>query len=447
MTTATRAAQEVQDIAQRLRDPDHVRAVMAAQDAATPPPGGEPVATWSPTSLASGYPALALFYGELARHDSAYRGTTHRYLGLAVDALRRAPHHNGLYSGFGAVAFAAECAAHGTSDYTSLRGTLRTSLGSAARTALARETRRLDDGVPADGFRAWDLITGLTGLGCCLLTQGDPDTEALHGVLTALVRLTDPLVVDGTPFPGWWVTSQPSSVPQPAFRGGHANLGLAHGILGPLALLSLAWEQGHRVARQEEAVHTVMEFFAQAEERDEEGPYWPRCLPRTRFTASAAGPPTVATTASPLPGPSWCYGTPSLAHTFHLAARAFARPDWSARAGEALRAMLRRPHEAGAVIEPGLCHGWSGIEHVMRCLHTHSPDPEVAEAANAAGACLRAARDPEAPFLYPVPNPRLGRSYHLPGFLGGTAGIGLALLAGENAQRAHTPWQRALLLG
>ncbi|GGP56412.1 lanthionine synthetase C family protein [Streptomyces melanogenes] len=447
MTTATRTAQEIEEIARRLRDPAQVLAVVEAQDAAAPRPDGEQVRSWLPASLASGYPALALFYGELARHDPAYRSVTHRYLSLAVDALRAAPHHNGLYSGFGAVAFAVECAAHGTSDYPSLRGALRTSLGAAARSALAQETRRLDDGVPADGFQSWDLITGLTGLGCVLLTQQDPDTEVLRGVLGSLVRLTDPLVVDGTCFPGWWVTSQPSSVPQPAFDHGHANLGLAHGILGPLALLSLAWEQGHRVPRQEEAVHTVMEFFARAEERDAEGPYWPRCLPRTRFTApGGTGVHPSAATGSPLPGPSWCYGTPGLAHTFHLAARAFARPEWAARGQEALCAMLRRPEEAGAVIEPGLCHGWSGIEHVLRRLRLDRPGLEVAEAATAAGARLRAARDLDAPFLYPVPNPHLGQDYQLPGFLGGSAGIGLALLARENGHAA-TPWERALLLG
>src|SRR5262249_59670842 len=83
----------------------------------------------------------------------------------------------------------------------------------------------------------YDLIRGLTGIGAYLLHRGHDDQ--LRDVLAYLVRLTHPLTtLDGQTLPGWWTPRAPHDRPSPRWPGGHANLGLAHRITGPLDLLS-----------------------------------------------------------------------------------------------------------------------------------------------------------------------------------------------------------------
>ncbi|MGH3802688.1 MAG: hypothetical protein ACRDTD_21700, partial [Pseudonocardiaceae bacterium] len=82
---------------------------------------------------------------------------------------------------------------------------------------------------------------GLTGIGQLLL-QRAPGSDALGRILGYLVRLTEPLRIDGALVPGWWVSHDPDPLlPTP---GGHANFGIAHGITGPLALLAHAMRRG-----------------------------------------------------------------------------------------------------------------------------------------------------------------------------------------------------------
>ncbi|WP_318782514.1 lanthionine synthetase LanC family protein [Nonomuraea africana] len=104
----------------------------------------------------------------------------------------------------------------------------------AARLAAARR-RRASTRLPT--LAEFDLIRGLTGLGALLLTRPGSPPPLLHEVLTHLVTLAGLAEADSRGLPGWW---SPDSPTHEEIAGGHANNGVAHGIAGPLALLSLA---------------------------------------------------------------------------------------------------------------------------------------------------------------------------------------------------------------
>ncbi|GLV87477.1 hypothetical protein Slala03_71660 [Streptomyces lavendulae subsp. lavendulae] len=435
----------IEELVRRLADPGRVVATADAADAFVPLPGGGRNPAWHPVSLAAGYPGLAVFYGEIAARDSSYRPVAHTHLLKAAESLAANPGYGGLYTGLGAVAFAAECVARGTGNYASLRRSLRAGVATAVDAAVARETARQERGEPSPGFQAWDLIEGLTGMAAHFLAlQDGGENDRLHSVLRCLVGLTDPVHIDGRAHPGWWTQCQPSAVPQPGYEEGHLNLGTAHGILGPLTVLSLAWEQGHRVPGQEEAVHRIMTTMRALKCHDGVGPYWPRHLPRHELLAADRSP-------APLPGYSWCYGTPGLARSFQLAARAFEQPQWAAEGLDALHSMLARPLEAESLIEPGLCHGWAGTMHLLGRIGAEPAAPAdtrrraLSDAAGNLRAILLGHADREFPFLFQVPNTRVGRDFHLPGLLEGAAGIALALLAAQDGYRHPSPWERAVL--
>jgi lantibiotic biosynthesis protein len=68
----------------------------------------------------------------------------------------------------------------------------------------------------------FDSIRGLAGLGAHLLHH-DPEGTALRAILGALVRLTQPVMVEGEALPGWWTLTGPTGQADDEFPGGHGN--------------------------------------------------------------------------------------------------------------------------------------------------------------------------------------------------------------------------------
>jgi len=63
--------------------------------------------------------------------------------------------------------------------------------------------------------------------------------------------------------PGWWSGNAPNDQLSPQWPGGHGNLGLAHGIAGPLALLSTAMRRGITVTGQRNAAGRICAWLDQ----------------------------------------------------------------------------------------------------------------------------------------------------------------------------------------
>ena len=133
----------------------------------------------------------------------------------------------------------------------------------------------------------------MTGVGRYLLRRGQQAHDALGEILKYLVLLTQPCAGDGPP--GWLVAHAPDGHDRP---GEHLNLGLAHGISGPLALLSLAWRDGRRVDGQEDAIIRLVQWLLDRRLDRDGRPTWPGLVEPADLAAGA--PPLVPARAS------WC---------------------------------------------------------------------------------------------------------------------------------------------
>ena len=211
---------------------------------------------------------------------------------------------------------------------------------------------RIDRGEPP-ALREFDLVHGLTGLGAHLLRR-DPHGEPVRGVLSYLVRLTRTLHRDGESLPGWWTDLAPTGRPSPEFPGGHANLGMAHGIGGPLALLSLAARRGVIIDGQAEAVGEICAWLDVWRQDHPAGPWWPQWVTREDVRRRRTWQP------GPL-RPSWCYGTPGLARAQQLAGIAAGDAARRRTAEDALVGCLSDPGQLARVTDGGLCHGAAGL--------------------------------------------------------------------------------------
>ncbi|MFI0483936.1 lanthionine synthetase C family protein [Actinomadura sp. 9N215] len=431
----------VEEVARRLADPSKV----------VPEPGDVSV-PWAPLSLSDGAPGLAMLFAELGRADPAYRPVAHRYLSLAARSVGRADgglYDRALFDGPAALAIAARTAAHRRGDYERLLGDLDRRIADAAARRAAEGMLQVSARRPGTTFEAYDVISGLAGTGRHLLDRGEPVRPALERVLGFLVALSHPLPGDGVEIPGWWVRhgprrlASPGGAPRPTegSRGAHLNLGMAHGISGPLALLALAWERGVRVPGQRAAVERIAAWLLGARRYDPYGPYWPAVLPTP---AVAADRPAKALQAYSRRQDGWCYGAPGVARALQLAARALDQRDWQTCALEAVHALLARPVSAGGATDAGLCHGRAGQAYLVWRIGRDAGDRVLlAGAVRLAGLAIEGF-DPAARFGFRAG--AVGGPLDRSGFLEGAAGTALAL----HAVLADTPpsggWDAALLI-
>jgi hypothetical protein len=262
----------------------------------------------------------------------------------------------GLYRGAPAVAFALHAA--GQPAYASALDTLDRHITTVTRHRLDRAHRRIDLGqLPA--LREFDLISGLTGIAVYLL-HCHGEGGLLREVLTYLVRLTEPLTnTDGDVLPGWWCADGPGNQSPRRWPGGHGNLGIAHGVSGPLALLSTAVRRGISVPGQADAIGRICTYLDRWRRGTDARPWWPPMISLTEWRTGTTGQPGPHR-------PSWCYGTPGLARALQLAALALADRPRQRLAEHALAGCVTDEGQLAQLRDASLCHGWAGLIQTTR---------------------------------------------------------------------------------
>ncbi|MGW2591699.1 lanthionine synthetase C family protein [Streptomyces sp. NPDC001515] len=321
-----------------------------------------------------------------------------------------------LFLGAPAMAFALHLAADGSNRYAGALHTLDHIVAEHTHARLAAAHDRID-ARRRPTFAEYDLLRGLTGIGALLLLR-KPHGAELRGILDYLVRLTEPLTDRaGQTLPGWWVGHAPAAN-QSTTPGGHANAGLAHGITGPLALLSLAMRAGVHTDRQEQAIQRICRWLDQIRQSDACGLRWPRWI--SQRGASPSRPAA----------PSWCYGTPGLARAQQLAAIVLDDTHRKHMAEEALVRCLADTRQLDLLTDRGLCHGVGGFLRTVQRVAADADNPS--ECGHRFEPLL------ERYLLAAVPDEN--------GFLVGRSG---AALAYQDAAAATTPkgqWDTCLLL-
>ena len=213
--------------------PGHPAAALAAvadqlsEQLATPPLPGPGLDSWQHQSLSAGAAGIALLHGARAQASHGSLERAHTWLSLATEDGVSAGPGSGLWFGAPAVAFAITTSAPG--QYRSASQALNQAIGDMAKARLEAAYERIDAAARPE-LSEYDLVRGLTGLGAYLL-HCVPEPRLLRQILRYLVRLTEPVPAAdaaGLTAPGWWTSGNPSI--HASTEGGHANLGMAHGI-------------------------------------------------------------------------------------------------------------------------------------------------------------------------------------------------------------------------
>jgi hypothetical protein len=372
-------------------------------------------------SLADGAAGTALLHIERAHTGTGTWRTAHRWLETATSDPILVSDQASLFSGAPAIAFILHAADHGRYDrYTAPRAALDRAVDALTHRRVDQADARVARAeLPA--FAEYDIISGLTGIGAHLLRHR-PGSGTLGRILSYLVRLTEPLHIDGTTLPGWWTFHDPQVNSSPDFSGGHGNLGMAHGITGPLALLALAARRGVIVDGHLEAIETVCAWLDTWSQEDDTGLWWPQWITRPDLHDGHAQKPI-------RPRPSWCYGTPGVARAQQLAALATGDSNRRTDAQAALLSCLKDEHQLGRITDLGLCHGWAGLFQTTWRFFTDvqpaSPLPALTE---------------------PLADHARRTAQAESGFLNGHAGLALAIHTAANATPPSSGWDTCLLI-
>ncbi|MGH8791258.1 MAG: lanthionine synthetase C family protein [Stackebrandtia sp.] len=379
-------------VAERLLDPAAV--VSAVADAA---------------SLTCGLAGTALLHARLAAVDPVFADAAESHWRAAAARLKtRTGGFCGIQAGQGGLAASLIVGTTYLPDPEPLRDpTARAAAWlSACAVDIADQHAARPRGT-APPWHVYDAVTGLAGVGRALLAarqSGLPGVEpGLHSSLTALTAILTPR--EGTR-PGWHLPADAHPHTVTVHPSGAATTGMAHGVAGPLALLSTAHSSGCTVPGQLEAIRHAADWLLRWQHDDGR---WPPYVTGEELDNNT--PPS-----TPGRGDAWCYGTPGIARALALADQALDDRSLTNAATSALESMTDRTAAEWDVAGPTLCHGHAGVAQSALA------GTPLAEAAATA---VVDAFDPDTRFGFQHRDH--GHVRDQPGLLTGAAGAALAL--------------------
>ncbi|MGH3981286.1 MAG: lanthionine synthetase C family protein [Pseudonocardiaceae bacterium] len=417
----------------RLADPELVAEAVANSQRCARYPFG-----WGGASLASGPVSSALGFRYAARvlpdETTDWAVRSHGQLADAVRSTHELPlADRGLAAGTAGLALAfADCAGD-DSRYDAARRALDSKL---ALQVIEAPTWRSDHGV-RDGD--YDVVVGAAGVLAYLASVPEPDAmvrQAVGVLVEDLVWLCAPR--SGGRGQPWFIPPQhyPLDDYLDQFPHGYVNLGLAHGIPGPLAALCFAASAGYRHELLLDTIRHIAAYLVSVSVEDEWGRNWATGVPLTD-TGTQRRTDRVPTRTA------WCYGAPGVACALLVAAQTLADDGLRAVAIDSFDGVLRRVAAHGGFPSATLCHGAAGALAMCVRFARDTGSVLARRAVPALTEQLLAHCDPD--LLLGVQDlEQPGVLLDSPGLLTGSAGVVLALWSASTAVPAR--WERALLI-
>jgi hypothetical protein len=373
-------------------------------------------------SLGRGQAGLALLYAWLARTRGMPQADVlaRQCLDEAIEAASTQAMNASLYGGFTGLAWAADLVDHLLDPDAEDRG-------EAVDDALLRLLSR------ADRWSApYDLVVGLTGLGVYAL-QRYPRPLASECLRLVVERLHECAQQDEHGLYWWTPPAEIHHESRKQYPLGRADLGVAHGVAGPIALLGSICGAGVEQATARPVLEGAVSWLLAHSIPTKAGPTFPVWL---------------APGSEPWPARcAWCYGDPGIAAALLIAARGVGDAEWEqAAVALALRAAERPASETGACF----CHGAAGLAHLYNRMYQATGERTLGRAAvywlERTLGFYRRARDTGGSWVQGCWDPGQRELWTWSGIelVDGVVGVALVLLAA--ATSVEPTWDRMFLV-
>jgi lantibiotic biosynthesis protein len=376
-------------------------------------------------SLGSGASGLAFTIACSTKALSIPSGDrlVHELLSAAGERARQMSARIGLHTGLSGLVFAATAASCDGTRYQNFLRQLNARISECCDRLASRICISSDQ--PSATF---DVVSGVSGAAASLLLDVNNQEGSIRQILNCLVWLAGH--ERGTP--RLRTAGRTVGTLSDVFQHDHVNCGLAHGLPGPLAALSLALIEGIEVAGHRAAIQSSVDWLLSHRINSSDSVDWPYAV-RLDDTGHTNPPARFA----------WCYGIPGIVRALSLAGSALKEPEYTRFAGVVLHDALLRRRDAHTD-EFHLCHGVAGLLAVVLRFQQedsrHDWRPFVDRFLERLLAGYRS------DVRYGFSSLRSdGTHQHHPGLLDGAAGIAVALLAA--CGEVPRWWDRMLLLG
>ncbi len=438
-----RVSNVLTDIAEHFRDPNEV--LRKSQNAKLKVDGLE-VERWIEESLSSGYPGICLLMGQLDQLEpnAGWDLIGHQYLKEIQCQLEETGLRDlSLYGGLSGILLAIRSLSRNGTRYQSMIDQIATWMEELASQRVKELITHWEQSDLQMGD--YDTIMGLSGIGRIVLSFYDRPgmRDVWHHIVTWFQLFCVPKNLGTEKIPGWHISSQNQflAYEKEKYPNGNFNLGISHGISGPIALMSIAIINGVHSKELRDQVHELTHWLVNWKVDGEKGVYWPGKISYEEWKHGSLNDENQL-----FPRDSWCYGVPGIARSIWLASQALQNDEWSRIALQAYMNMEARIENNGGMISATLCHGLAGWLQLIQRMYSDTGEPTLGLMRDRLVESVLDFYEPTSKFGYYDVNLIDGKLLNLDeaGLLNGAAGVAIvmaSLLGNESPE-----WDQILLI-
>lgn len=391
-------------------------------------------------SLAGGLSGLLLLFSTLQNYPGsglAWEDEVHHCVIGIKNILEKDGFSDlSMFGGIAGVCFALEIAAEKHNRYRRMLQTLQILiLKNVHKNYIDQMIENKSSGKPSTA-QLYDLIQGVCGIGRYALKNRalTEFNDLAIDIVKVLVLFCQPIIVEGAQVPGWYLpATDPLNRRNPDRNGkGNFNLGLAHGITGVLAFLSISALSGIVVEGQTEVLRLISSWICSKGKMQ-----WPSSISWDEEVNSQG----------PLTSPSrdaWCYGAPGIARSLFLAGKALSDETLQSFALSAFKGVFTRAYASQQNLPVkalwqlpgcGICHGIAGLLLITNAMSREEKGQDLIVERKKLENLLLSEYDENLAYKFPNVEPNSeGNPVQVNriGLLEGAAGVALSLLNIDN---------------
>ncbi|WP_242307533.1 lanthionine synthetase C family protein [Bacillus cereus group sp. BfR-BA-01331] len=424
-----------------MKDPEYVKGIVTNRGNVMHLLNQE-IIPWEEGSLSTGYPSICLLLGELSEHYSndKWDQIAHNYVLKINEYLaEKGMTSTSIFQGLAGIGLAVTALSKGFTRYQNFIEQINEIIIKQINLMLPLYYERLE----ANNLKMsdYDVISGLTGVGRYLLFYKERERDSLEKILSFLIKMTQDKKINGHLAPGWYTSSENQFLDheKKLYPNGNFNLGLSHGITGPLALLAQSLENGIEVTGHKEAITKIADWIIQFKIETEKGLFWSFRVDWEEFIAGKGKKENISRAA-------WCYGTPGVARTIYLAGKALGNQEYIDVSLKALDDIFKLERNEWGLYSPTFCHGFAGLLHILNLMYIDTKEPNFKEYIMELLEMILEKFDKDSNFgfyNYELDKDKINSSINI-GLIEGVSGILLVLLG--LLKPIRTNWDAAFLL-
>lgn len=216
----------------------------------------------------------------------------------------------------------------------------------------------------------YDCISGLSGVVPYLLHCKDEECiESAQEIVKALCLFSELSPNDTRLIPNFCILPDHlfQEHEKESYPGGMINLGLSHGITGPLSALSIAAKRGLNIPGVEDAIFRLSNFLMNNYVYDEKWlPYWASGISLNDYLNHLHGNPFNNKRLS------WCYGSLSILKVLQQASSVLNNNELHVWAYKKMQDFSKEPLDTYGFISPTICHGFAGALLIYQAAYNNN---------------------------------------------------------------------------